>query len=54
MERCDFTKAEMARRTETSRAALERLLDPAHSSVTLVTLERAATVLGKKLKIERA
>jgi antitoxin HicB len=54
MERRDFTKAEMARRMKTSRASLERLLDPTHSSVTLATLERAATVLGKKLKIELA
>ena len=54
MERRDLTKAEMARRMKTSRASLERLLDPSHSSVTLATLERAATVLGKKLKIELA
>jgi antitoxin HicB len=54
MTRRDFTKAEMARRMKTSRASLERLLDPSHSSVTLATLERAATVLGKKLKIELA
>ncbi len=54
MERNNFTKAEMARRMKTSRASLERLLDPSHSSVTLATLERAATVLGKKLKIELA
>ena len=54
MERRNFSKAEMARRMKTSRASLERLLDPSHSSVTLATLERAATVLGKKLKIELA
>ena len=54
MERRNFTKAEMARRMKTSRASLERLLDPSHSSVTLATLERAAAVLGKKLKIELA
>ncbi len=54
MERNNFTKAEMARRMKTSRASLERLLDPSHPSVTLATLERAATVLGKKLKIELA
>ncbi len=54
MERNNFTKAEMARRMKTSRASLERLLDPSHPSVTLATLERAAAVLGKKLKIELA
>ena len=36
----------------TSRAALERLLDPANPSVTLSTLERAAAVLGKTLRVE--
>ena len=54
MERSNLTKTEMARRMKTSRASLERLLDPTHSSVTLATLERAAVVLGKKLKIELA
>jgi len=37
---------------KTSRAALERLLDPDNTSVTLVTLERAAAALGRKLRIE--
>ena len=32
--------------------ALERLLDPANRSVTLSTLERAASAVGKKLKVE--
>ncbi len=54
MKRRNLTKTEMARRMKTSRAALERLLDPTNRSVTLSTLERAATVLGKKLKIELA
>jgi hypothetical protein len=47
-----LTKSEMAMRMKTSRAALERLLDPANASVTLSTLERAASALGKKLKVE--
>jgi len=42
----------MASRMKTSRPALERLLDPANTSATLSTLERAASALGKKLKIE--
>jgi len=54
MKRRKLTKTEMASRMKTSRAALERLLDPANASVTLSTLERAATVLGKKLKVELA
>jgi hypothetical protein len=54
MRRRRFTKSEMASRMKTSRPALERLLDPANSSVTLSTLERAASALGKKLKVELA
>lgn len=49
-----LTKTEMASRMKTSRAALERLLDPDNASVTLFTLERAASALGKKLKVEMA
>lgn len=47
-----LTKAAMARRMETSRAQLDRLLDPANSSVTLHTLHRAAAILGKRLRVE--
>lgn len=54
MRRRRLTKSEMASRMNTSRAALERLLDPANRSVTLSTLERAASALGKKLKVELA
>lgn len=49
-----ISKAEMARRMKTSRAALDRLLDPENDSVTLQTLEHAAQALGKRLKIEFA
>jgi transcriptional regulator with XRE-family HTH domain len=54
MKRLKLTKSEMASRMKTSRAALERLLDPANPSVTISTLERAAMALGKKLKVELA
>jgi DNA-binding Xre family transcriptional regulator len=52
MERRKLTKSEMASRMKTSRPALERLLDPANPSVTLSTLERAASAVGKRLKVE--
>jgi galactokinase/mevalonate kinase-like predicted kinase len=52
MKRSRITKSEMAERMHTSRAALDRLLDPQNTSLTLATLGRAATVLGKKLKVE--
>jgi DNA-binding Xre family transcriptional regulator len=54
MKRRKLTKTAMAGRMKTSRAGLERLLDPNNRSVTLSTLERAASVLGKKLRIEFA
>ena len=51
MKKRHLSKVSMAKRMQTSRSALDRLLDPENSSVTLQTLERAATVLGKKLRI---
>jgi hypothetical protein len=47
-----ISKAEMARRMKTSRSSLDRLLDPDNPSVTLHTLERAASALGKQLRLE--
>lgn len=52
MQAKGLTKSEMARRMGTSRASLERLLDPGNSSVTLQTLQTAARALGGKLKIK--
>jgi predicted XRE-type DNA-binding protein len=46
-----LSKAEMARQMETSRSALNRLLDPQNESVTLQTMDRAAHVLGKHLHL---
>lgn len=51
MKKRRLSKVTMAKRMQTSRSALDRLLDPENSSVTLQTLEKAAIVLGKKLKI---
>jgi len=46
------TKATPARRMKTSRAQLDRLLDPENESVTLRTLARAAEILGMRVQIE--
>jgi predicted XRE-type DNA-binding protein len=54
MKRRKLSKSEMASRMKTSRAVLERLLDPGNRSVTISTLERAASALGKTLKVELA
>jgi antitoxin HicB len=41
----------LARKMNTSRAQLDRLLDPGNQSVTLKTLTRAAEILGMRLEI---
>lgn len=51
MEKEAITQTEMARQLKTSRPGLQRLLDPENYSVTLLTLNRAAAVLGKKINI---
>ena len=52
MEKDRLTKAAMAVRMQTSRRALDRLLDPANTSVTLHTLQRAAVAIGRQLRLE--
>jgi DNA-binding Xre family transcriptional regulator len=52
MKERKLTKTAMAQRMKTSRAALDRLLDPGNEAVTLQTLERAALALDKRLHIE--
>ncbi len=52
MTRAGLSKTELASRMDTSRSAVDRLLDPENHAVTLRTLERAASVLGKRLKLE--
>ena len=52
MQRAHISHSELARRMKTSRSAVDRLLDPANPSVTLGTRERAASAVGKRLKIQ--
>ena len=47
-----LTKTDLAVQLCTSRAAVNRLLDPENESITLLTLKKAANVLGKKLHLE--
>jgi hypothetical protein len=49
-----INKAEMARRLNTSRAQLDRVLDPQNDSVTLGVLVRAARAVGRSIKLELA
>ena len=46
-----ITKTKMAQLMHTSRAVVNRLLNPDNSSLTLNTLEAASNALGKKLNI---
>ncbi|MGA3098879.1 MAG: Fis family transcriptional regulator [Bryobacteraceae bacterium] len=52
MEKDSLTKSAMAERMQTSRRALERLLDPKNTGVTLHTMQRAAAAVGKQLRLE--
>jgi antitoxin HicB len=52
MKRLSLTKTEMAARMQTSRAQLDRLLDPDKTGVSLDTIQRAASVVGRQLRIE--
>lgn len=52
MKQRGLSKTAMAQRMETSRAALDRLLNPENDAVTLKTMWKAASVLGKRLHIE--
>jgi antitoxin HicB len=52
MKREEISKTELATRMKTSRAQLDRLLDPENESVTLGTLARAAQAVGRHLRME--
>jgi antitoxin HicB len=52
MKKKKLSKNKMAALMDTSRAQLDRLLDPKQGNVTLETLHRAAQVLGRELRIE--
>jgi antitoxin HicB len=52
MKKKKLTKVKMAAAMKTSRAQLDRVLDPKSGNVTLSTLQRAANAVGKTLKVE--
>jgi hypothetical protein len=51
MKAHNLSKTAMAKRMQTSRSAIDKLLDPHNGSISLQTLERAALILGKRLQI---
>ena len=56
MKKSQLTKSAMAKRMGTTRAQLDRLLNPENPSTTLTTVVKAAGALGQRVKIslERA
>ena len=51
MKEKELSKTHMAKLMDTSRASLNRLLDPANASVTLKTLQKAAKVIGQRIEV---
>jgi antitoxin HicB len=51
MHKQRLSKTKMAARMKTSRRQLDRLLDPTNPSVTLSTLRRAASAVGRRLRV---
>ena len=52
MKNKKITKKVMAERMKTSRSQLDRLLDPEKTGVSLETMQRAASVVGRELRID--
>ena len=52
MEDQGLSKSALAKKMKTSRAQLDRVLDPDNGSVTLETLTRAAKAVGRQLRME--
>jgi len=52
MHERNLSKSEMAKLMRTSRAQLNRLLDPKDGNVTIETLQRAATVVGRRVQLQ--
>lgn len=52
MKKKNLTKKRMAELMHTSRAQLDRLLDPDNGSATIDTLVRAANIVGRELRLQ--
>jgi antitoxin HicB len=52
MKEAGLTKSSLAQRMHTSRTVVDRLLDASDSSLTLDTMTRAASAVGKRIKID--
>ncbi len=52
MKKQGLSRKRMAERMGTSRSQIGRLLDPHDGNVTIETLQRAANMLGRKVRLE--
>lgn len=52
MKKKRLTKKRMAELMATSRTQVDRLLNPRDHNVTLATLEKAAAIVGRQLRLE--
>lgn len=52
MKKKSLTRARLADLMHTSRAQVNRILDPDKGNVTIETLQRAAHLLGRQLRLE--
>jgi antitoxin HicB len=52
MKKKKLTKRRMAQLMKTSRAQLDRLLDPENGNTTIESLQRAARIVGRELRME--
>jgi predicted XRE-type DNA-binding protein len=52
MKAQNLSRKRLAERMGTSRSQISRLLDPKDGNVTLLTLQRAAEMIGRKVRLE--
>jgi antitoxin HicB len=52
MKKKKITKPRMAELMKTSRAQVDRLLDPDNGSATIESLQRAARIVGRELRLQ--
>jgi antitoxin HicB len=52
MKKKKITKQRMAELMKTSRAQIDRLLDPDNGSATIESLQRAAKIVGRELRLQ--
>ena len=52
MKAQNLSRKRLAERMNTSRSQISRLLDPKDGNVTIATLQRAAKIVGRRLRLE--